>query len=164
MERLSTIKQGATLIQSNQYDFAGRRISKSDTSTTTYYFYTQNGLEAEFNPTGEFIQGYGYQPSSTYTTNPLYKIDKNGETLTYNYYQNDHLYTPQKLIDKRGNVNWQAEYQAFGEVQVLTETVENNLRFPGQYYDKESGLYQNYFREYDGQEARMPWRQEAENG
>jgi RHS repeat-associated protein len=27
--------------------------------------------------------------------------------------------------------------------------VENNLRFPGQYYDAETGLHQNYFRDYD---------------
>ncbi|WP_459990769.1 RHS repeat-associated core domain-containing protein [Methylosoma difficile] len=25
----------------------------------------------------------------------------------------------------------------------------NNLRFPGQYYDKETGLHYNYFRDYD---------------
>jgi RHS repeat-associated protein len=28
-------------------------------------------------------------------------------------------------------------------------TVENNLRFPGQYFEAETGLHQNYFRDYD---------------
>ena len=27
--------------------------------------------------------------------------------------------------------------------------ITNNLRFPGQYYDQETGLHYNYFRDYD---------------
>ena len=30
----------------------------------------------------------------------------------------------------------------------VTGSVTNNLRFPGQYYDAETGLHQNYFRDY----------------
>jgi RHS repeat-associated protein len=33
-------------------------------------------------------------------------------------------------------------------------TFSYNLRFPGQYYDSESGLNYNYFRDYDGQTGR----------
>jgi len=33
--------------------------------------------------------------------------------------------------------------------EVLVDQVENNLRFPGQYFDLESGLHHNYFRDYD---------------
>jgi RHS repeat-associated protein len=41
-------------------------------------------------------------------------------------------------------------YSSFGEAQVLpSSTVENNLRFPGQYYDQETGLHYNYHRYYD---------------
>ncbi|RMK76117.1 hypothetical protein IPC84_28670, partial [Pseudomonas aeruginosa] len=29
-----------------------------------------------------------------------------------------------------------------------------NLRFPGQYYDAESGLHYNYFRDYDPETGR----------
>ncbi|WKE66618.1 RHS domain-containing protein [Gallaecimonas kandeliae] len=65
------------------------------------------------------------------------------------YYHNDHLGTPQVMTDDKAAVVWQASYTPFGEANIAVETVTNNLRFPGQYYDQESGLHYNYFRDYD---------------
>lgn len=71
-----------------------------------------------------------------------------GETLYY--YHNDHLGTPQAMTDENQTVVWQADYLPFGRAYgVSTALIENNLRFPGQYYDAESGLHYNYFRDYD---------------
>jgi RHS repeat-associated protein len=54
-----------------------------------------------------------------------------------------------------GAVVWAAKYSSFGEVAVdNVSTVENNLRFPGQYYDDETELYYNYHRYYDFKIAR----------
>jgi RHS repeat-associated protein len=39
-------------------------------------------------------------------------------------------------------------------VQVVTSKVPYNLRYPGQYYDEETGLNYNYFRDYDPQTGR----------
>ena len=39
---------------------------------------------------------------------------------------------------------WQAAYLPFGRTQVQLGTVQNNLRFPGQYYDAETGLHYNW--------------------
>ena len=36
----------------------------------------------------------------------------------------------------------------------ITGTVENNLRFPGQYYDVETGEYYNWFRYYNSETGR----------
>jgi len=72
------------------------------------------------------------------------------ETMTGTfYYHNDHLGTPQVMTDTNGTIVWQANYTPFGQADVVVETVTNNIRFPGQYYDQESGLHYNYFRDYD---------------
>ena len=67
------------------------------------------------------------------------------------YYHNDHLGTPQRLSDATtGAVVWSAGYAAFGLAVVdPLSTVENNLRFPGQYFDAETGLHYNWMRTYD---------------
>jgi len=62
---------------------------------------------------------------------------------------NDHLGTPQKLTDSTGAVVWSADYKSFGEATITVSTITNNLRFPGQYYDVETGLNYNYFRDYN---------------
>jgi len=60
----------------------------------------------------------------------------------------DHLATPQKMTDSSGTIVWSADYKPFGEATITVSTITNNLRFPGQYYDVETGLSYNYFRDY----------------
>jgi len=67
----------------------------------------------------------------------------------YYYYHNDHLGTPQVLTDRTGAIVWSADYDVFGRADVLVAAIENNLRFPGQYYDAETGLHYNWWRYYD---------------
>jgi len=65
------------------------------------------------------------------------------------YYHLDHLGTPQIMTDDNGDVVWSADYKPFGETDITINTLDNNFRFPGQYYDEETGLHYNYFRYYE---------------
>ncbi len=67
----------------------------------------------------------------------------------YGMIHNDHLGTPQKMTDSTGAVVWAADYKPFGEATITVSTITNNLRFPSQYYDAETGLNYNYFRNYN---------------
>ena len=71
--------------------------------------------------------------------------------VTAHYYVNDHLGTPQRLVDDSQMITWEAEYQAFGEAVVTEGMVMNNHRFPGQYYDAETGLHYNWNRYYNAE-------------
>jgi RHS repeat-associated protein len=128
------------------YDPFGRRLWKEVNNVRTYFVYADEGLVAEADSAGNVIKSYGYRPGSTWTTDPLFM--KVGSE--YYFYQNDHLGTPQKLTAVNGAVVWSAKYSSFGEAEVdLSSSVTNNLRFPGQYFDEETGLHYNYFRYYD---------------
>ena len=65
------------------------------------------------------------------------------------YYHNDRLGAPQRMTNASGTIAWAADYLPFGNVNITVETVENNLRFAGQYYDAETSLHYNYHRYYD---------------
>jgi len=72
------------------------------------------------------------------------------ETEQIYYYHVDHLGTPIKLTDQNQNVVWSWQYGPFGEEPLTMEpnVISQNLRFPGQYYDAETGLHYNYHRYY----------------
>ena len=87
--------------------------------------------------------------------NKLQYVYVNGQLLaridnsTIYYYHTDQLGTPQAMTDASGAVVWQAVSDPFGKTTLKVQTVVNNIRFPGQYYDQETGLSYNYFRDYD---------------
>jgi len=127
------------------YDPFGRRLWKEAGGVRTYFHYSDEGLIAEADASGNVVKSYGYKPGSTWMTDPLFM--KVGDQ--YYFYHNDHLGTPQEMTAVNGAVVWRAEYSSFGEATVEVEAVENHLRFPGQYFDAETGLHYNWHRYYD---------------
>jgi RHS repeat-associated protein len=145
-KRLKQIKDPTGAVTAEYYyDPFGRRLWKEVDGARTYFMYSGEGLIAEFDDNGTQTRGYGYAMGSTWTTNPLW-LKEGGD---YYFYLNDHLGTPQKIIDAAGEVVWAARYDSFGNAIIDIDTISNPLRFPGQYYDEESGLHYNWNRYYD---------------
>lgn len=142
----------------------------------TYYLYAGEGLIAEavqavtLNGDGTVsadssVNGgqpslttqYGPKPNSEFTTGTLFvkTVNSNGQT-TIAYYHGDQLGTPLSASDSAGKVVWAASYDLFGGATITTPaatadkpTIASNLRFPGQYFDEETGLHYNMRRYYD---------------
>ncbi|MEW2621661.1 putative T7SS-secreted protein [Streptomyces sp. NPDC048106] len=67
----------------------------------------------------------------------------------------DLIGTPTELIDDQGEIAWRTRSTLWGTTAWTTNsTTYTPLRFPGQYYDPETGLHYNYFRHYDPETAR----------
>jgi RHS repeat-associated protein len=102
---------------------------------------------------------YGWKPDSDWGTNPLWQANlSEGQTLknaSYHYLISDHLGTPQLAINSTGEQSWKINSDAFGNSELdANNQITMNLRFPGQYYDAETGLAYNYFRDYDAKTGR----------
>lgn len=62
----------------------------------------------------------------------------------------DHLGTPREMLDPDGKIVWSAIYGPWGDVQSETGgDFKCPVRFPGQWFDEESGLHYNRWRYYD---------------
>jgi len=70
---------------------------------------------------------------------------------TLSYLHTDHLGKPQFATDTTGTVIWDAGGQVtpFGDGINLAAAFTQNLQFPGQYADTETGLSHNHHRTYD---------------
>lgn len=61
----------------------------------------------------------------------------------------DHLNRPVLMTDAAKAQVWQAVWKPFGEAQSITGPAALDTRFPGQWFQIESGLHYNWHRHYD---------------
>ncbi len=134
------------------YDYLNRRIKKNVNGNVSWYLYDQNNLLAEFDENGDLVLNYLYQPGS----GDLLTISDTSDNFTV---LTNHIGSPISILNELEVTVWKATYQLFGET-VLDEDPDGdstiftcNHRFPGQYYDQESGLNYNHFRYYDPKTA-----------
>ncbi len=60
-----------------------------------------------------------------------------------------HLRQSLMVTDASQTVVWQAEFTPFGAALPIIDTEDPGLRFPGQWAEGETGLLQNWHRDYD---------------
>ena len=144
LNRITQVESGGSVIATYGYDSSNRRIIKTVGITTTHYLYdASSNLIAETMADGTVNREYIYLDGEIFVVNEY----QNNPGLYY--YLNDHLGTPQQLVSATGTVVWQAAYLPFGKAQIGVADVVNNVRFPGQYFDAETGLHYNWHRFYD---------------
>lgn len=123
-----------------------RVVTNAANNGTTVYYYDQDGhVPAEYDGmTAALKREYVWLGDM-----PLAVIDPGTPNDTTYYVHADHLNRPIAMTDATKAFVAQFTYRAYGEVFAYTGTVGLDLRFPGQLFQAESGLYYNWFRQYD---------------
>ncbi|BFM06371.1 RHS repeat-associated core domain-containing protein [Halioxenophilus aromaticivorans] len=125
-----------------KYDPFGRRIQKQVDGEITYFVYSKRGLIAEIDEAGNYKKIYQYWPGSPWGTDPLFKYTPEG----INFYISNNIGAPIAQLDSSGEISSLSMRDAFGGAS--ESDVDNNLVFPGQYHDIETGLNYNFHRYY----------------
>ena len=139
--RLVRVEENGDILGEYTYNGLGQRIIKEVNGNTVIFHYDLNGkLIAESSLDGTMSKEYLFMGKIRMA---MVDVDTN----SMYYYLNDRLGTPQIMTDDTGTMVWEASYTPFGEANVHPNSIiENNIRFPGQYYDQETGHHHNYHR------------------
>ena len=125
----------------------GQRVRKVAGSSDVDYVYDLNGKLIGEYANGTLISGYVYLDNL-----PVAQIAAGGAVT---YLHPDHLGTPRSATNSNAQIVWRWDSDPFGKATPNQDpdgdltNVTVNLRFPGQYFDMETGLSYNYFRDYD---------------
>lgn len=127
----------------------GQRLLKTGTGTASAvrFVYDEAGhLIGEYNGSGGLVRETVYLGDM-----PVALL----QPTAIRYIYTDHLNTPRVITDTANRFLWRWDSNPFGNTLPSEDFDANsvkfsyNLRFPGQYYDQETGLHYNYFRDYD---------------
>jgi len=146
--RMTVVQRNGQTVANYSYNAMGQRVAKSVTVTQLveqrFAYDESSQLLGEYGATSrDYIWVDGL---------PVAAVDSAGAVTKTNYVVADGLGTPRMVRDDSGVAQWQWPYQgnAFGEGQPVSTTGYTfNLRFPGQYYDVETGMRDNVSRTYD---------------
>ncbi|WP_073465792.1 RHS repeat domain-containing protein [Rhizobacter sp. OV335] len=157
----SITKAGVT--GSYDYDAERRRIRKvTSTGETVIFVYDLEGqLLGEYDQTGKPLREYVWLdniPVAMFMPDPANASNPNAAPLVF-YIHADHLNAPRIVVDQNGAKRWRWLAEPFGTTAPETNpeglgVFTQNLRFPGQYADAESGLWYNHFRYLDSSKGR----------
>ncbi|WP_438282159.1 RHS repeat-associated core domain-containing protein [Pseudomonas alabamensis] len=137
-----------------RYDPLGRRVEKSEYDDNGHLLgqtrFAWDGLRLLQEQRHGQVSLYVYEGESH---EPLARVDGQGPTQHVLHFHNDLSGLPELLTNEQGRVVWQARYLGWGSTLVEAREPgclqEQNLRFQGQYLDRETGLHYNTFRFYD---------------
>jgi RHS repeat-associated protein len=149
--RVSSVTNGARSVTYKRNGVHQRVTKSSNDGYVSHYIYDEQGkLLAELDKSGVAVAEHIWLHDQ-----PVAVLNRG----VVNYVFADHLNTPRVVTDTANRVRWSWLSDPFGRALPKDNpaglgTFTYNLRFPGQYYDVESGLHYNYFRDYDPQTGR----------
>ena len=152
---------GSAVTRTYRYNGKGERVSKTisaGNSGNRYYIYDEAGrLLGEYLADGTRVQEY------VWLDDILVAVLSSHDGTTYQFVETDHLGTPRAVIKPSTNTiiwRWNLTNTAFGDHADTPDADGNsvsytfNFRYPGQWNDSESGLFYNYYRDYDPKTGR----------
>jgi RHS repeat-associated protein len=149
--RMTVVQRDGNTIATYVYDGLGQRIGKIISDQNTRYGYNENSqLIAE--TIGDTSRDYLWLDAT-----PVAVIDNDQGKAAISYVHADALNTPRAIINESGAAiwTWAVTDSPFGEDAPSSGTgYVYKLRFPGQYYDAETGLFNNVHRDFDSSAGR----------
>ncbi|MGJ7570070.1 RHS repeat-associated core domain-containing protein [Variovorax sp. RB2P76] len=161
--------EATTQVTRFDYDAMGRRVAKHDAFGSTRFVW--EGMRLIEERRGAQVVSYVYEAGGHV---PVARLDAQAEPAHDDaavaqvfHFHNGPAGLPEELSSNDGNLCWRASYRTWGatvaeqwEVTSLngrpvsaaekaTDAVAQNLRFQGQYLDRDTGLHYNTFRFYD---------------
>lgn len=136
----------------NDYNALGQRVRKVGQGVLVFAYDEAGHLLGEYTPGGVMVREYIWLGNRL-----VGMLSQQGKHVLYVH--TDHLGTPRAVSDG-STVLWRWEGEAFGSSQPNEQVAGPSrkfnlpLRFPGQYYDSETGFFYNYFRDYNSQIGR----------
>ncbi|MEF9883964.1 putative T7SS-secreted protein [Streptomyces sp. P9-A4] len=151
-DRLTSVTTPDGAVWRYAYDPLGRRISKQSPLETVHF--TWDGATLCEQTTEDITLTWDHAG-----LRPLAQTERRTDTDSpderFFAIVTDLIGTPTELVDESGDVAWRTRTTLWGTTTWTRDaTAYTPLRFPGQYFDPESGLHYNYFRYYDPESAR----------
>ncbi len=145
--RFVEVQQGGIAVAQYLYNAEGQRVAKTVGATAKHFVYGQEGqllgvYDGSDGSVIEEIVYLGNTPVATVRGGQVYFV------------HTDHLGTPRVVSDSTQQIIWRWDSDPFGEA-VAGEDPDGDsvafvfgLRFPGQWFDAETGQHYNHFRDY----------------
>lgn len=171
---ISSAVTTGTLIQRSYYLYNAleQRVRKIDASGITYYVYDDAGqLIGEYDNLGRAKREYVWLPGQD--GNPNTATHRPIALVTYTYVgtsttptshalyaiETDHLGAARRVSNATNQTRWTWTPAPYGDTlpnenPSALGTFTLNLRFPGQYFDKETNLTYNHHRDYEATTGR----------
>ncbi|MEU2576803.1 putative T7SS-secreted protein [Streptomyces anulatus] len=167
-DRMRSVTTPGGAVWRYQYDALGRRtekqrIANSSTSVDKVSFTWDGGTPCEETTHSSDLPHLVTMTWNHHNSRPVTQLEHLATAADPSSVITDRFFvistglagTAAELIDESGDFSWQMRSSLWGTTSWSKEsTAYTPLRFPGQYYDSESGLHYNYFRYYDPDMAR----------